>query len=108
MFKIEVTDPDYALKTAVQNALYKVVDPELNINIIDLGLVYNITIKNNVIDIIMTLSTRSCPMGGMITAHAKIAVEDVCPGYTANALLVWEPKWNSDMVTQEGKAALGW
>lgn len=108
MIKLEITDPFYDVKTLVVNALYGVVDPELGINIIDLGLVYNIAVEGEQIMISMTLSTPSCPMGGMITAHARLAAEQAVVGYTIMVELVWEPRWNADMVSEAGKAALGW
>jgi metal-sulfur cluster biosynthetic enzyme len=108
MIKLEITDPHYDLKTSVVNALYDVVDPELGINIIDLGLVYDITVKEQEITVLMTLSTPSCPMGGMITAHARIAVEQAIAGYKVKVELIWEPRWNAEMVNEAGKAALGW
>ncbi|HRO41573.1 MAG TPA: metal-sulfur cluster assembly factor [Flavipsychrobacter sp.] len=104
----ELTDKYYKEKFTVLNALHQVNDPELNINIVDLGLVYAVEVTDRDINVDMTLSTRSCPMGGMITAHAKLAVEEAMPGYTVVINLVWEPKWNADKISEEGKALLGW
>ncbi len=108
MLKIAITDEHYDLKTTVLNALYAVTDPELGINIIDLGLVYGMTIEANSIHIFMTLSTPACPMGGIITAHVRTAVEAALPGYETGVTLVWEPQWNADLISETGKAALGW
>jgi metal-sulfur cluster biosynthetic enzyme len=107
--EIDISDPQYAAKMKILQALYHVKDPELDINIIDLGLVYSIGVndESKVINIQMTLSTPSCPLGGMITNHARFAIEDVFPGYTVNVELTWTPLWNYDMITTEGKAALG-
>ena len=86
MYNIEIGDSHYELKTIALNALYEVVDPELGINIVDLGLVYNISVENMNIVVTMTLSTPSCPMGGLITAHAETAIENVLPDYDAQVL----------------------
>lgn len=108
MLSISITDPHYTLKTAALNALQEVMDPELCINIVDLGLVYDITVEDKNIRISMTLSTPACPMGGIITANAKLAVEQMLVGYECNVALVWEPAWGPEMVSEEGKAELGW
>ena len=106
----EISDPDYQVKTRILEALYEVSDPELNINIVDLGLVYGLQLHHETREIIieMTLSTRSCPLGGLITSHVKLAAEGALSGYTATVNLVWEPKWNADRISDAGKAALGW
>jgi len=103
-----LTDPHYNEKIAILNALHQVSDPELGVNIVDLGLVYDVKINDKEVLVEMTLSTPSCPMGNLITAHAKIAVEAALDGYEVLIRLVWEPRWNADRITPEGKAMLGW
>lgn len=106
---IAITDPHYAVKMKVIQALYGVKDPELNINIVDLGLVYDIHIneEQKKVSVEMTLSTKSCPLGGIITNHARVAIEDELDGFDAEVELVWEPKWNYDNISVEGRTALG-
>src|SRR5690606_12077335 len=101
----EITDKHFEEKTKAINALYEVADPELGINIVDLGLVYNIAIDENAckVTVDMTLSTKSCPLGGIITGHAKAAVEDALDGFQAEINLVWEPRWNADRISAAGK-----
>jgi metal-sulfur cluster biosynthetic enzyme len=107
---IDITDSNYQAKTKALSALYEVTDPELGINIVDLGLVYNIDIdevtKKAVIE--MTLSTPSCPLGGIITGHATAALEEALEGFRIEVNLVWEPKWNAEHITAAGKQLLGW
>lgn len=106
---IDITDPHYAIKMKALQALYGVRDPELNINIVDLGLVYHIQVdeEKKLIGVQMTLSTRSCPLGNIITNHAKVAIEDELESYQAEVELVWEPKWSYDNISAEGRTALG-
>jgi metal-sulfur cluster biosynthetic enzyme len=108
MLEIEITDEYYEGKTAALNALYQVTDPELGINIVDMGLVYSIIVNEKKVLMSMTLSTPSCPMGNFITAHAKMAIESALPDYEIQVELVWEPRWNAELISEEGKAALGW
>jgi len=108
--EIDIRDSFYQEKHKITQALFEVVDPELSINIIDLGLVYSIQIEENAKRIVinMTLSTPSCPMGGLISNHVKIAVEAAMPGYNTIVELVWEPKWNADKISDSGRTQLGW
>ena len=108
--EIDITDPRYSLKMKIVEALYEVNDPELGINIVDLGLVYDVSIDEEAkqVSIEMTLSTRSCPMGGMLTAHAKVAVSTAVPEYETAVHLVWEPKWDASRISAAGKEMLGW
>ncbi len=105
---IDITDKQYEEKMVVLMALHEVVDPELGINIVDLGLVYNIEIEESskTISLEMTLSTPSCPLGGIITGHVKIAVEQAMPGFDTIVDLVWEPRWNYDRISEAGRAML--
>lgn len=106
---IEIADEQYADKINILQALYNVKDPELNINIVDLGLVYDITVNNEkkLVIVEMTLSTPSCPLGNIITHYAKLAIESAMTGYEACIELVWEPRWSYNNITPEGKQALG-
>lgn len=105
---IDITDKQYEAKMSVLTALHEVADPELGINIVDLGLVYDIQVDDSAktICIDMTLSTPSCPLGGIITGHVKIAVELARPGYNTSVNLVWEPRWNYDKISEAGRAML--
>ena len=107
---IDIRDEHYMDKQDIIEALYNVTDPELGINIIDLGLVYDILINSaeKTIQINMTLSTRSCPMGGLIASHVRLAVDAVKPGYNTAVEFVWEPKWSADNITEQGHIQLDW
>ena len=108
MLEIDLTDPYYQVKAVVLQALHEVIDPELGINIVDLGLVYDLEVTEKKIYVYMTLSTPSCPMGGMITAHAKLAADQAAMGRETYVQLVWEPKWNASMMSETARIALGW
>lgn len=105
-----ITDPHYGQKLQLADTLRQVLDPELNINIVDLGLVYGIDIDEEQKEIVirMTLSTPSCPIGGILTKNAELAAADASPGYAVKVTLVWEPRWSYDSIPEAGKAALGW
>lgn len=93
----------------VENALRDVVDPEVGINIVDLGLVYDITITEQVVNVNMTMTTPACPMGSMLQDEAIDAVYGVLPeGWHAAVNLVWEPEWTPQRMTEAARARLGW
>jgi metal-sulfur cluster biosynthetic enzyme len=94
-------------KDHVIDILRTVIDPEIGINIVDLGLVYDVSLKDQVIDITMTLTTPGCPMHGSITDWVRRIITMTIPGSTVNVNLVWEPKWTPDKMSDEAKQQLG-
>ncbi len=91
-------------------SLYNVIDPEIGINIIDLGLVYEINFNAERKDIVvtMTLTTEFCPMGESIVAAATQAVQQAFPDEEVNVNLIFEPSWNSNMISEEGTKFLNY
>lgn len=92
----------------VREALYEVYDPELGVNVIDLGLVYGVDVEGNNVRITMTLTTPGCPLHDMLTEAVDQAVHTYVP--TAGSVeinLVWEPPWSPDMITTDGLRELG-
>jgi FeS assembly SUF system protein len=89
-------------------ALREVYDPEIPINIYDLGLVYAIEINdNNKVFVTMTLIAPGCGMGPVIATNAEYRIAEVEGVEDVEVEMVFEPPWNPDMVTPEGKLALG-
>jgi probable FeS assembly SUF system protein SufT len=86
-------------------------DPEIPVNIVDLGLIYDVTIEpeasGHAIDVKMTLTAPGCGMGPTIAEDARAKLESL-PGVTrANVQLVWDPPWTPERISPEGKAMLG-
>ena len=91
--------------------LKKVYDPEIPVNIVDLGLVYNMEVKEDAgaykVHVDMTLTAPGCGMGPTIAEDAKNKVK-VVPGVEdADVEIVWDPVWTQDMISEEGKMMLG-
>ncbi|WP_309396966.1 putative Fe-S cluster assembly protein SufT [Cerasicoccus maritimus] len=96
---------------AIWEALKSVYDPEIPVNIVDLGLVYSMEIMEEAeqyhVSVQMTLTAPGCGMGPAIAEDAKGRVESV-PGVTsAQVDIVWDPPWTQDMISEEGKMELG-
>jgi len=94
------TDPEDVLE-----ALRDVVDPELGINVVDLGLVYGLTIgEDGAATIDMTLTSAACPLTDVIEDQAAAALEGIVPGFRIN--WVWLPPWGPDKITEDGREQL--
>lgn len=93
----------------VREALYKVDDPEVGVNIVDLGLVFELAVEDRAVNIRMTLTTPACPLEDHIRGEINERIREACPGVDSiGVTIVWQPKWTPDMMTEEGKRQLGW
>ena len=94
-------------KSQVMSALKKCYDPEVPINIVDLGLIYGINIKGGNVDIKMTLTSPGCPMGSFIIENIKNKVSKIRGVKKVNINLVLDPPWSPDRMSKLAKKKLG-
>ncbi|HEX7615872.1 MAG TPA: putative Fe-S cluster assembly protein SufT [Thermoanaerobaculia bacterium] len=99
-------------ETAVWDRLRTVYDPEIPVNIVDLGLVYDLRIlpasaAGERVEVKMTLTAPGCGMGGAIAADAQSKIATVPGVAEAEVVVVWDPPWSAEMMTPEGKRILG-
>lgn len=93
----------------ILDALKAVNDPEVGINIIDLGLVYSATLNLDEIDIQLTMTSPACPLHEVIAQDMKNVIQKAFPGIkTIKITLVWEPPWSPEMMSDAAKKQLGW
>jgi metal-sulfur cluster biosynthetic enzyme len=93
----------------VYDALMLVLDPEVGINIVDLGLIYDVTTADNAVQIVMTLTTPGCPLHASIEAAVRRTLETRHPAvHDVKLELVWEPPWDTERITASGREQLGW
>ncbi len=84
-----------------------VVDPEIPVNLYDLGLIYGIKISdNNDIKIMMTLTNPNCPVAGTMPESVGKSIEKIPNLNSIEVSLVWDPKWHKDLMSEEAKLAL--
>ncbi len=99
------------LEAKVWGQLKNVYDPEIPVNIVDLGLVYDCTLKEEegktTAEVKMTLTAPGCGMGPTIAADAQSRIMTLDGVDDARVDLVWDPPWNQDMISEEGKMKLG-
>ncbi|MBQ9660299.1 MAG: DUF59 domain-containing protein [Bacteroidales bacterium] len=114
MEKTEVLTPQDVKELAplyenVVLALQQVYDPEIPVNIYDLGLIYELNIdKEHKVFIKMTFTAPNCPMADEVLAEVQHSVENT-PGITGCEIeLVWDPVWDQSMLSDEARIALGW
>ena len=104
-----VTDGDY--KEAVWEQLRTVFDPEIPVNIVDLGLIYDCNVieedSTKQASVKMTLTAPGCGMGPSIAADAENKIKNINGIDGAKVELVWDPPWTQDMISEEGKMKLG-
>lgn len=95
-------------KELVYDAIRKVVDPEVGFNLVEMGLIYDVLIDSeNNVKVIMTLSTKGCPLHHMLTQWVKDRVLELPEVKDAEVEIVWEPEWNISMAEDHVKKALG-
>jgi metal-sulfur cluster biosynthetic enzyme len=103
------SDSEISIKDQVTNNLRKVVDPEIGINIVDLGLIYDVNVnEENDCQVTMTLTAPNCPFGEMILMESEFAIRSVKDVNLAKINLTFDPPWNPDIhVTDEAKYMMG-
>ncbi len=98
----------HVTKEQVYDAISTVIDPEVGFNLVELGLIYDAIIdEENNVKVVMTLSTRGCPLHQMLTQWVKEAVEKIPGVHSVEVEIVWEPAWNISMAADHVKKALG-
>lgn len=90
----------------VREKLKECYDPEIPVNIVDLGLIYDLDIEGEHIDITMTLTAVGCPVADEMKAQVEAKAQEVEEIEEVSCEIVFEPPWNPDMVSEEGEAAL--
>ena len=95
------------LEARVEQALREVIDPELGVNLVDLGLIYSVQIEGRSVRVAMTLTTPGCPMHDSLSQGVQIALLGLEEIDDAHVDVVWDPPWHPSMMTDAGRAQLG-
>ena len=94
------------IKDKIIKEIKKVYDPEIPVNIYDLGLIYSVNIEQNVVEIDMTLTNPNCPVADKMPKDVAKSLENLENLKSVKVNLVWEPKWTKDLMTEDAKLAL--
>jgi metal-sulfur cluster biosynthetic enzyme len=96
-----------AIKTQIMSKLGEVMDPELFISIVDLGLVYKVEEKDGKVLVVMTLTTMGCPLFGTIEDEIKTKLKEIKGVAEVAVNLVFDPPWSMDRLTERARAQMG-
>ena len=94
-------------KEKILEALSQVYDPEIPIDIVNLGLVYDIDISQDVVNLKMTMTSPGCPSAREIVLESQTVVSNVQGVKEANIEVVWDPPWSPEKMSEEAKASMG-
>lgn len=92
----------------VRRALGSVIDPEVGIDIVSLGLVYAIDVRGGEVSVQMTMTTPACPLGEHLVLDAKRCIQELPGVQSVDIELVWEPPWDPTRMSAEVRARFGW
>ena len=95
-------------KERVLASIETVTDPELGINVVDLGLIYNVLIEDAKISVDMTLTSPGCPMAAMIASDVELAIREAFETMDVEVSIVWDPPWTPERLSPAGRTQLGY
>ena len=91
----------------IKETLKGVKDPEVGLNIVDMGLIYNVDISGSKVDIEMTLTSPACPAGPQILSEIDMSLKEIEDIDDVNINVVWSPPWDPSRMSEDGKDELG-
>ncbi len=104
---VEVVGETQINADAIFDALRECYDPEIPVNVVDLGLIYNVRIEGAAVDITMTLTAIGCPVGPEVMAEVEGRVRDVPGVDTCSVTLTYDPPWTPERMTEDARWELG-
>ena len=98
-----------ALRQPIVEALTRVVDPEVALSIVDVGLVYGVSVTDDALHVLLTMTSAACPMAELITEDIEAELDRVVPPeLRIEVELVWEPPWTPDRMSEPSRRFMGW
>ena len=99
---------DPTLLPAIEAALRRVIDPEMALNIVDMGLVYGVDVADERVDVKLTMTSAACPVAELIVEDAGAELVRLLPEREVRIDLCWEPPWGPERMTASARAAMAW
>ncbi len=100
-------DPDDDIRERIKDALRVVIDPEIGFNLVDLGLIYEVTIEGGIARVLMSTTTRGCPAADYLKDGAQEAASTVSGVDAVEVTMTYDPPWTPDMMSEAAKSQLG-
>ena len=102
-------DGPEALRAPMLAALRRVVDPEVAMNVVDVGLIYGAAVRDGILHVDVTMTSAACPVTDLIVEEIETELDrDLPPDLKIRVDLVWEPPWTSDRMSASAKRFMGW
>ncbi len=100
---------DPALQAPILGALRSVIDPEMALSIVDVGLIYRVTVDDARVHVLMTMTSAACPVADVILEDVQDALDRVLPAqYAVEVELFWDPPWTPERLSPRARAFMGW
>jgi metal-sulfur cluster biosynthetic enzyme len=100
---------DEALRQPITAALRRVLDPEVGLSIVDVGLIYQVTVADGRAHVLMTMTSPACPVADEIMDEIERRLDPVVPAdHRIELELCWEPPWTPECITPQGRRQMGW
>jgi metal-sulfur cluster biosynthetic enzyme len=96
------------LRAPIAEALGRVVDPEMALTILDVGLVYRVGVRDNTVRVVMTMTSAACPVGDVIVDEVESELAHALPQHDVQVELCWEPPWTPERMSERAKRFMGW
>jgi metal-sulfur cluster biosynthetic enzyme len=100
-------EPAEDIRERIEDALRVVVDPEIGFNVVDLGLIYNVSVDGGIARVLMSTTTRGCPAADYLKDGAQEAVSSVSGIEAVEVTMTYDPPWTPDMMSEDAKSQLG-
>lgn len=98
-----------ALYGPIAEALSRVVDPEFALNVVDIGLIYGVTVTDDKCRVRMTMTSAACPISGLLVNEVQDELERIAPPELAIEVeMIWEPPWTEKRMSEHARRFLGW
>ena len=102
-------DGPESLRQPILDALTKVVDPEVAMSIVDVGLIYGVTVTNEKLHVLLTMTSAACPVTDVIKEEAETELDRIAPPeLLVHVELVWDPPWTMDRMSARARRFMGW
>lgn len=96
-----------ATEEEIYEILGDIYDPEIPIDIVNLGLIYGVNVEDSRVNVNMTMTSPGCPAAQQIVTEARLLIEDLPDVEEANIEIVWDPPWTPEMMSEAAKESLG-
>lgn len=98
-----------ALRQPVIDALTRVFDPEVALSIVDVGLIYGVTVTEARLHVLTTMTSAACPVAGLIVEEVEAELDAIAPpGLLIQVELTWEPPWSPERISEHSRRFMGW